>query len=116
MNDFSSVDEALETMEGAAGSADREMEIIKQSWDYKINALKETWVGTLQELVKRKDVGNIIDFLTNVSTGIGNIVSNLGLLKTALIGVVTVIGSKKLGYKYSLYCNLLGSGIFPCYG
>lgn len=99
LGNFDQVDKALEMMEDSAGAADREMEIIKQSWDYKINALKETWVGTLQELVNRKDVGNVIDFLTNVSTGIGNIVSNLGLVKTALMGIAAVWGGKKLGYK-----------------
>lgn len=87
----------MSEMEDAAGSADAEMTIIQDSLEYKINALKQTWVGTLQTLVDRGDFGTIVDNLTKVSEGIGFITSKLGLLKTAIIGVSTVIGSQKLG-------------------
>ena len=97
LNDFTSVDKALDTMENAAGSADREMGIIRDSLEYKINALKQTWVGVLQEITDRTDIGNVIDTITNVSEGLGKIISDLGLLKTAIIGVSAVIGSQKLG-------------------
>lgn len=97
LEDFSSVEDAMKTMEGAAGSADREMSIIQDSLEYKINALKNEWVGTLQTLIDRGDLGTIVDNLTKVSEGIGFVTSKLGLLKTAIIGVSTVIGSQKLG-------------------
>ena len=84
-------------MENAAGSADKEMSIIQDSLEYKINALKQTWVGVLQSVVDRGDLGNLINGLTSVSEVIGGIISKLGLLKTAIIGVSTVIGSQKLG-------------------
>jgi hypothetical protein len=35
--------------------------------------------------------------LTNVSEGLGGIISKLGIVKTALIGIGTVVGSQKLG-------------------
>ena len=95
--DFSEVERAMDEMEGAAGSADAEMGIIKDSLEYKLNALKQTWVGTLQEITDRGDIGGVIDFLTSVSEGLGGIVSSLGLVKTAIIGIGTVIGSQKLG-------------------
>ena len=103
LNNWDAVSNAIDNMTNSAGNADAEMEVIKQSWDYKINALKETWVGTLQELINREDIGKLIDGLTSISEVIGSIVGNLGLVKTALIGISAIWGSKKLGYKNSLY-------------
>ena len=59
--------------------------------------VKQTWVSTLQEITDRGDIGQFIDMLTKISEGLGDIISNLGIFKTALIGVGTVIGSQKLG-------------------
>ena len=95
--DFSSVEEAMTTMENAAGSADREMGIIRDSLEFKINALKQTWVGVLTEVTNRSDIGNIIDGLTAVSDVFGGLISKIGLFKSVLTGVFTVIGSQKLG-------------------
>ena len=57
----------------------------------------------LQELINREDIGKLIDGLTSISEVIGSIVGNLGLVKTALIGISAIWGGKKLGYKNSLY-------------
>lgn len=109
LSDFSSVEKAMETMENAAGSADKEMDIIKSSISYKINELKETWTGVLQDAVKRGTITKFIDALTKISDGFASVVKNAGLFKTAIISIATVIGSKKLGY-----CNQVGSDIHPC--
>ena len=95
LDDFSSVEDALKTMDEAAGSSDREMGVIESSLEYKINRLKETWVGIAQDLIDRGTVGGIIDFLTNVSDLLGGIISNMGLLKTAAMGIGAVVGFKK---------------------
>jgi len=84
-------------MENAAGSADQEMGIIRDSLEFKINALKQTWVGTLQEITDRGDIGNIVDKLTAISEGLGGVISKLGIAKTAFIGLSTVVGSQKFG-------------------
>ncbi len=88
MSDFSEVERAMKEIENSAGSADAEMSIIQESWQYKINALKETWVGTFQSLVDRGVIGDIIDGLTNISEAIQSIVNN----KAALAGMVSIIG------------------------
>lgn len=97
LDDFSQVDKAMETMEGAAGSAEREMDIIRDSLAFKINELKETWVGVLQQITSRGGLGEILDTLNSISKTLGKIISDTGLLKTALIGLGAVIGSSKLG-------------------
>lgn len=103
LSDFSEVERALETMEGAAGSADKEMSIIQDSIEYKLNALKQTWVGVLQDTVNRDSFKNFIDFLTQISEGLGDIIDKVGMLGTALIGVGAIIGGMKgwqSGFKF----------------
>lgn len=97
LSDFSRVEKALETMQDADGSAERELGVVQDSIDYKLNALKQTWVGVLQDLVDRGTIGNIIDALTKISEGLGNIISQAGLLKTAFVGLSTIWGSQHLG-------------------
>lgn len=84
-------------MDESAGSSDKEMETIEQSLEYRINALKETWVGTIQQMVDRGDLGTIVDGLTKLSEGIGFVTSNLGLLKTAALGIATALSFKNVG-------------------
>lgn len=87
----------MDEMEDAAGAADAEMDIIRDSMSFKINELKQTWVGMLQDVVSRDSMKSLIDALTKVSNILTNIVSDAGLIKTAVISIFTAIGSKKLG-------------------
>lgn len=95
--DFDEVERAMTNMENAGGSAEQEMSIIRDSLEYKINALKQTWVGTLQAVTDRGEIGKWVDNLTFVSEKLSGIISEVGLLKTAIIGISTIIGSQKLG-------------------
>ena len=86
LGNFEQVRSALEAMEEAAGSSDREMGIVEQSIEYKLNALKQTWVGTLQNIIDRGDLGKIVDGLTAISEVLGNIVNVLGVSGTLATG------------------------------
>lgn len=97
LEDFSSVEKAMETMGAAEGSSEKEMGVIRESLDYKINKLKETWVGFLQEMIDRGTLGDIVDAFTSISEAVSGLVNNLGLLKTAFIAIGTVWGSQNLG-------------------
>ena len=97
LDDFSEVERAMNEMENAAGSADAEMSIIEESLEYRLNRLKQEWVQTLQDVADRGTLGNAIDGLTTISEGIGDLISKFGLLKTAIVGIATVVGSQKLG-------------------
>lgn len=88
LKDFSSVEKAMNTMQNAAGSADREMGVIRDSIDYKLNNLKQTWVGIAQDLIQRDDFGKIVSGLTNVSTTLDGLISK----KDSLVGLGTIIG------------------------
>lgn len=97
IQNFDAVKRALEEMEQSAGSADREMEIIRESIDYKLNALKETWVGVAQSLIDRGTVGKIVDGFTTISEAIGLVVDKAGLLGTVGIGAGAFAGIKNFG-------------------
>lgn len=97
LNNFDEVERALKEMEGAAGSAESEMDIVRSSLDFKINALKQTWVGVLQDLIDRGTIGTLVDSLTKVSEALGWILDKLGLVKTAIAGIAGVWGAKNLG-------------------
>ena len=96
LKNFDQVDKALLTMENSAGSADAEMGIIQDSIEYKLNALKQTWVSTLQGLIDRGDISGIIDALTKISEVLGKIIDSIGVLP-ALVSTVTAAISIKKG-------------------
>lgn len=100
IQNFNQVRAAIEAMDESAGSSDKEMETIEQSLEYRINALKETWVGTIQQMVDRGYLGTIVDGLTKLSEGIGFVTGNLGLLKTAALGITGVLAFKNIGKCY----------------
>ena len=87
LSNFDAAEKALREMEGAAGSADAEMSIVEESIDFKLNKLQQTWVGTIQNIVDRGDLGTAIDGLTKLSEAIGLVIDKFGLLGTAgLVG------------------------------
>lgn len=107
LTNFSAAENALKEMENAAGSSDAEMGIIEQSLNYKINALRETWVGTAQAMIDRGDFGTIIDSLTKLSEAIGFLIDKLGLLGT--LGIAGGIG--KFIKNFSVIRELTSSSV-----
>lgn len=96
IENYSQITKAMETMENSAGSSDREMEKIRDSITYKINALKNSWTGYIVEIADRKDIGNIVDSLTDFSKGVqdtvDSIVPSLQLLMKTISPLMSLIG------------------------
>lgn len=86
MQNFEAAEKAMDNMAQSAGNADAEMDIIKESLEYKLNALKETGVGIFQEMFSREDIGAAIDALTGLLSIIGEVTSFLGGLGTIAVG------------------------------
>lgn len=84
-------------MENSAGSADREMETIESSIEYKLNRFSQTWTGMWQDLFKRQDVGAVIDAFTSISEAIGFVADKLGLLGTLVAGGTIFASLKNVG-------------------
>ena len=97
IQNYDAVKEALAEIDKSAGSADKEMSTVEQTLSYKINALKETWVGCAQQILDRGDLGIAISGLNGVSKVITGLIDNVGLLKTAAIGVAATLSFKNVG-------------------
>lgn len=97
IQNYSAVTKALEEMDKAAGSSDREMSTVEQSLTYKLNALKETWVGTAQAIGDREGIGNAISGLTSLSEVIQSLVKNFGLVKPLAAGLTAVLSTQNVG-------------------
>lgn len=86
-------------MSSAAGSSDREMSKIEDSISYKLNALKETWVGFLQVAANRDSIKIIIDGLTKFSELLVKVLempgANVALISGAAIGLGALVQKAK---------------------
>ena len=92
LSNFEQANAAIDTMVNSAGSAEAEMENIYQSLEYRINALKETWVGVAQNLFQTDDMKVVIDVLSVISTAIDKLTGALGLFGTiGLVGAISLI-------------------------
>lgn len=87
LNNFQTVEESLVTMTESSGGAMREMEIIEESLEFKLNALKETATGVFQNLFAKDDMIVVIELLTKLMEVLDFLTEKLGLFGTALTGV-----------------------------
>lgn len=108
LSNFDQARSAIVKMEESAGSAGREMDKITQSLDYKLNALKETWVGVAQNLFQTDGMKLVVDALNLVSNGIDQLTEKLGLF-----GTIGLVGAIALIYKFRAEMNMLQSTVLP---
>lgn len=90
-------DEVIQSMDDSAGNAEKEMETITQSLEYKINALKETGTGIWQNLFGRDDIATVVELLTKLAEAIDFVTDKLGLFGTIGVGVGIAALVKNLG-------------------
>lgn len=93
ITNYDTVKNALIAIENSYGSADKEMKIIQESINYKINELKETWVGTVTEMIDRGDIGTIVEELTKLSEILGVVITPLTKLITKFVSLFGIVGS-----------------------
>lgn len=90
LNNFDAVEKSLGTMENSAGNAEKEMSVIMDSLDYKINQLKETGTGLFQNIFQTDDMGNIISLLTGLLNLLNGLTDTFGFLGTVMLAVPIV--------------------------
>lgn len=103
MNNFDAARKAMENMAHSAGSADKEMDVIKQSLEYKVNAFKETGTSIAQNLFKKEDMKSVVDFGTTVLEVIDKITGKLGLFGTVGAGAGIGVFIKEFGNLKNLF-------------
>lgn len=97
IGNFEAAEKAMENMANSAGSAEREMSIIMDSLNYKVNRLKETATGTAQNLFKKEGLKTAVDALTSVMTVVDKVTEKIGLLGTIGFGAGLFAGFKNIG-------------------
>ena len=97
ISNFKQAEKAMDAMAGSAGSASKELERAQDSIVFKLNALKETWVGVAQNLYDTRTIKNVIGILTDMSGVIQTITKSLGTLGTVSAGVLGVQFIRSVG-------------------
>lgn len=97
ISNFKQAEKAMDAMAGSAGSASKELERAQDSIVFKLNALKETWVGVAQNLYDTRTIKTVIDLLTGMSGIIQTITKSLGTLGTVSAGVLGVQFIRSVG-------------------
>ena len=97
LKNFSAAERAMDLMADSAGSADRELEVVTQSMEYKLNRLSETGTSVAQNLFKRDDMKTVVDGLTSVMNVIDTLTSKLGLFGSIGLGAGLFAGFKNVG-------------------
>ena len=97
LKNFSAAERAMNLMADSAGSADRELEVVTQSLDFKLNRLSETSTSVAQNLFKRDDMKTVVDGFTSVMNVIDSLTSKLGLFGSIGLGAGLFAGWKNVG-------------------
>ena len=97
LNNFEAVTDSLNSMANSEGNAMKEMEVIYDSLDYKLNRLKETGTGIAQNLFQRDEMKAVIDLLTALANAVDFLTDKLGLLGTIGLGAGLFAGINNAG-------------------
>ena len=88
---------AYETAENSAGSAMREQENYEQGLEYSTNRMKAALEELSADFLQMDSLKNLVDTGTSAIEIVDKLISEFGVLKTAIVAIGTVIGSQKLG-------------------
>ena len=97
IENFDAVEKSLNTMQNSAGNAMKEMGVIEESLDYKLNKLKQTGVGIAQNIFSQKTVGGWVTGLTKTLEVVDKLTGSIGGLGTAFTALMTYKGLKGVG-------------------
>lgn len=97
MSNYSKAQEYTKVSENSAGSTDKKYEVYENSLQGKTEDLKNSFQSLSTTFADKNLIGGGIDIFTNVLNVINKIVSSVGLLRTALVGLAGIKLFKNLG-------------------
>lgn len=102
IKNFDMTSEMLELLKDSAGSADKELGIMLESWDKKTEILKNTWVEFISHLIDTDVVEAGIESLTIVvellDSDFGHIVITAGSVAGVIYGIGAAVGAVKKAF------------------
>lgn len=93
INNFGMFTEMLETMQGAAGSADKEVGAMLGSWESKSNILKNSWTELVSNLIETDTIKSGLDGLTGLVQGLDSEVGRTVITVGALTAAMALLGN-----------------------
>lgn len=97
ISNWEAAESSMESMTNSAGNAMKEMEVIYDSLDYKLNTTAETATGIFQNLFEKEDMKSVVDVLNSFMGILDHVTEKLGLFNTVALGVGGIAGSKNWG-------------------
>lgn len=114
IKNFGAAEKAMNNMANSAGSAEAEMETIRESVSYQINMFKETFTELAQNAVTRDFMKDMIKAGTGALQVVTNLVKTFGALPTIIglaAGAIAGFSKKSHGiFKYNESGNLTAFG------
>lgn len=97
LDNLDTLESAYKTAEDSAGSAMREQANFEEGLEYSTNRMKAALEELSADFLNMDFLKNVIDAGTSGIEILDKLISKIGVVKTAIIGISTVIGSQKLG-------------------
>lgn len=97
LNNFDTVTASLQSMANSAGNAEVEMADAMDSIDFKLNKIKETGTGIVQNLFDREEIKSVLDVIGTLADGLDWLTEKLGLFGSIGLGAGLFAGIKNVG-------------------
>lgn len=97
LNNFDTVTASLQSMANSAGNAEAEMAVAMDSIDFKLNKVKETGTGIVQNLFGREDIKSVLDVIGTLGDRLDWLTEKLGLFGSIGLGAGLFTGIKNVG-------------------
>lgn len=97
VSNFDMYTDMINTYENAMGSADQKTEIYLDSWEAKVNVLKNTWTEFIAKSLNTGFIKGVIDFATTLLKHIGNLNSALVILGGTIASIRLSAGAFATG-------------------
>lgn len=92
VQNFDMMQEMLDKTTQSAGSADKEIGVMLDTWEAKTNILKNTWTEFIANTINSDFIKSILD----ISTAIVDFADNAGLAAAAAAGLFTIFKGKEV--------------------
>ena len=92
VQNFDMMQEMLDKTTQSAGSADKEIGVMLDTWEAKTNILKNTWTEFIASTINSNFIKSILD----ISTAVVDFADNAGLAATAAAGLMLVFKGKEV--------------------
>lgn len=106
LSNFSTAESVVEKTANSTGNAMKEFEKAQDSLSYKLNALKETGTGIIQNVFDSDAIKTSVDLLTDLLGLVDKLTSGLGGLGTILGAAGAISGATGLGWRNDVLFKL----------